>query len=105
MVDYTCVACGAVNPVEPGFSRKKKKCPSCGAAISPEELQLLLEQMIAEQRQRHNRRVYLPLLLGFALLVATIIGCFARSFVVFYGAAFILILLSWVVYRKTVRLI
>lgn len=105
MVDYTCVTCGAVNPVEPGFSKKKKRCPSCGTPISSEELQQLLDEMIAMQRQRHNRKVYLPLLLGFALLMGTIIGAFAKSWVVFYGAAFILILLSWVVYRKTVRLI
>ena len=105
VVDYACVSCGTVNPVEPGFSRKKKKCPSCGAPISPDDLQHLLDEMIAKQRQRQNRKVYLPLLLAFALLVGTIIGAFARSWVVFYAAAFVLILLSWVVYRITVRMI
>jgi hypothetical protein len=47
----------------------------------------------------------LPLLLGFAVLLAAIIGAFAKSLWVALGAAFVLSLLAALIYRTTVRMI
>ncbi len=104
-VNYLCPACGEDAKVDPSFSRKKKKCPHCGAAIPPEEVQRLMYELEEKQKQDYNRKLYLQMLLGFAMLVGIIVGAIAKSWVAFYGTAFVLILLSWVLYRKTVRLI
>jgi predicted RNA-binding Zn-ribbon protein involved in translation (DUF1610 family) len=104
-VDYYCLSCGTTAKVDPTFSRKKKKCPNCGAAISSEDIQRMLQELYEKQQQRQKRKLYLPMLLGFSVLVGIIVGAIAKSWVAFYGTAFVLILLSWVLYRKTVQLI
>ncbi len=104
MVEYVCPACAKVTSVDPTFHpKKKKKCPNCGKAMPYEELHRLQEAQRETVRQRRNQNAYLPLLLGFALMMGLIIGAFAKSWTVCLVAATVLVLLAGLVYRWTVN--
>jgi len=86
MVEFYCPHV-ARSPKSIRVSAAKKEVSSLRCCDSPEEILKLQDQLREKQQQRQKRKVYLPMLLGFALLVGIIVGAIAKSWSCFMDCA------------------